>query len=731
LSLISDFPNLRQRWINKPLKYLTSVNLAGDFEKVVLTARGSLAVAGIDKSRLIQIATNPDSRSRQAILSHDGKWVYAINDSSGELEIWQYAADGSNQSKQLTNDGHVFRWTMSLSPDGKWLAHDDNEGNLYLLNLDTGKNIKISSKNVGFAPIQNFTWSNNSQLLSFNRVHVDEERTQVMLYSIIEDKMESLTSLKYDAFAPAFSHDDQWLYFLSNRNFVATPNEPWGDRNMGTLLDRRTLVYAYALRRDAKFVFQKPNELMSKDSNDDEKNNDKANDKKSKKDKKNKKQEKYKVHWQGLKQRLWQLPIEAGNYSQLATNKGFIYLKDQIGSKAKIISIKLEPFAKSNDFTTDIKSFQLSNDGEKMMVQNNSDAFFIVDASEKFPKETEKMQVQTGDWQLLINPTQEWKQIFHDTWLMHRDSLFDKNMRGLDWNKVQEKYAPLLERITDRHELNDVFKQMIGELNTLHSQVRGGDIAFDENNAKAATLGADLLQSSKGVVIKTIYRHEFERPETASPLSQPGVNAKAGDIIVKINNLNTPDIASVHNALRNQLNKQVLIELKRDGRNHKSIITPVSTRQNYQLRYNHWVADKKHQVTTADSKLGYFHLQAMGGRDMSHFAREFYDNYKKQGLIIDVRRNRGGNIDSWIIEKLLRRNWMYWQTTNGNQASNMQQTFDGYLVVLCDEYTYSDGETFVAGIQALDLATVIGKKPQGLVFGSLAEIVFLMEEYPE
>jgi tricorn protease len=103
----------------------------------------------------------------------------------------------------------------------------------------------------------------------------------------------------------------------------------------------------------------------------------------------------------------------------------------------------------------------------------------------------------------------------------------------------------------------------------------------------------------------------------------------------------------------------------------------------------------------------------MTGNDLSSFAKEFYAQYKKQGLIIDVRRNRGGNIDSIIIEKLLRRAWSFWQSTNGQRSTNMQQAFRGHLVVLADEFTYSDGETFTAGIKALDLGTVIGKQTAG------------------
>jgi tricorn protease len=87
--------------------------------------------------------------------------------------------------------------------------------------------------------------------------------------------------------------------------------------------------------------------------------------------------------------------------------------------------------------------------------------------------------------------------------------------------------------------------------------------------------------------------------------------------------------------------------------------------------------------------------------------------YDKPALIIDVRRNRGGNVDSLILEKLLRRNWMYWQPTRGEAYANMPQSFGGHLVVLADQFTYSDGETFTAGVKALDLGTVIGKQTAG------------------
>lgn len=103
----------------------------------------------------------------------------------------------------------------------------------------------------------------------------------------------------------------------------------------------------------------------------------------------------------------------------------------------------------------------------------------------------------------------------------------------------------------------------------------------------------------------------------------------------------------------------------------------------------------------------------MGGGDIATFAREFCSNITREGLIIDVRRNTGGNIDSWIIEKLLRKAWAFWSPPNRQPYPNMQQTFRGHLVVLVDELTYSDGETFAAGVQALGLGPVVGKRTAG------------------
>jgi len=705
IELTSDFTHRREQWVNDPMDYATSTVFSHQGDNVVITARSHVAIASNDGRRLVQIDSPADSRVRDALLSDDGKWVYGISDASGEQEIWQYPADGSAGAKQLTKDGSTLRTSLLLSPNGRYLVHDDYMGNVWLYDLSRNNNQKIIQNGEGLGPYQDITWSGDSQFIALTKAEIGKQRPQIVLYSINESKAQTLTSDKYESFSPSFSHDGKWLYFLSNREFKATPDSPWGDRNMGPIFDKRTQVFALALDAKASFPFAKPTELtVIKDA---KKADSKDQDTPAK----------VKVEWDGLNQRLWQVPVDAGNYNSLVATKDKLYLLNGSQDKSELKLIKFDPLnIKVDTFSEDVGQYSLSKDGSKIMLRKQSDPknLLIVDAGDKLPSDVSRAKVSTDQWQLSISPPQEWQQIFEDAWLMHRDSFFDPKMRGVDWQAAKAKYQPLVDRLTDRNELNDIFMQMMGELNSLHSQVRGGDIAQDADAAKAAALGARLTQTDKGVVISHIYQTDPELPLSASPLARIEVDAQEGDVIASLNGKKVTNIADVTQLLRNQGNKQVLLGLVRGKTALNTIVTPHDIGTDAKLRYLDWVEHNGDKVAKASKgNIGYLHLYAMGSGDVESFAREFYTNYDKEGLIIDVRRNRGGNIDSWIIEKLLRRAWAFWQPTHGSTNANMQQTFRGHLVVLADQMTYSDGETFSAGIRALNIAPIIGKQTAG------------------
>jgi tricorn protease len=199
-------------------------------------------------------------------------------------------------------------------------------------------------------------------------------------------------------------------------------------------------------------------------------------------------------------------------------------------------------------------------------------------------------------------------------------------------------------------------------------------------------------------------------------LARPGVNVKAGDVIVSVDG--TPALAAtdIGELLRRKAGREVLLGVKpANGESRRAVVKPLSPQADEDLRYHEWEYTRRLAADDlGGGEIGYVHLRAMGGDDFDSWAKQFYPAFAKGGLIIDVRNNRGGNIDSWIIGRLLRKAWFYWnQRVGRTNLWNMQYAFRGHVVVLCNEWTASDGEAFSEGVKRLKLGTVVGTRTWG------------------
>jgi tricorn protease len=283
---------------------------------------------------------------------------------------------------------------------------------------------------------------------------------------------------------------------------------------------------------------------------------------------------------------------------------------------------------------------------------------------------------------------------------------------------MRDKYSELVGRVRDREELSDLLAQMVGELSALHTFVRGGDIRRGPDQVQLASLGAVLERDpgAGGYVVQHVYRFDPDRPDKRPPLAEPGVNINDGDAIVAINGRDLASVTDPDELLRNQASKQVLLRVRPKGATETRdvVVKPVSMADDADLRYREWEFTRRERVEKeSNGQMGYVHLRAMGPEDINQWEEEYYPVFDRQGLIIDVRHNRGGNIDSWILGKLLRKAWMYWQPRVGEPYWNMQAAFRGHLVVLCDPHTGSDGEAFAEGFRRLGLGKVIGTRTWG------------------
>jgi tricorn protease len=728
ITLVSDFEQRQPRWIKAPLDFVEKLRIAPAGNAVAIGARGRVTLASTGKRRRVDLGGPADGRLREAALSADGKQVLAILDHAGLSEIWSWPSDGSGPGKRLVADESVHRWRLYPSPDGRWLAHDDKQGRLWLLDLEKGNNRLLERATFGRDdPYSHVAWSADSRYLALSRPDTGQLRNQIVLVDIAGKRIQTLTSDRYESFAPSFSPDGQWLYFLSNRNFQPTPGAPWGDRNTGPMFDRRARIYALALQPGLRFPFAPRDELSPpKDGGAAESAvvGPDLSGRSSSGDKKKSAKTLPAIDVDGLAQRLFEVPVPAANYEALALHAERLYLLDRDSApdaKARLSVLAIDAEAPKLEMLSDnVREFALSADRSRLLLVKDKAGggvgeIYLLDAVAKLPEKLDSAQVRVGDWAIEIDPMAEWRQMFADAGRMHQQFSFDPAMRGQDWAAVRQRFAALLPRVADRADLDDLLAQMSAEHGILHSQVRGGDLRKDADAPVPAGLGARLEADGQGVRIAQIHRTDPELPGERAPLQQSGVDAREGDLIEAINGRAIRNHGDVAAALRQQAGQQVLLTLKRGGAPaHRTVVVPVTADREAQLRYSEWVQSRYQTVVdAAGGRIGYLHLRAMGAGDMASFVRDFYAQIDRDGLIVDVRRNRGGNIDSWIIDRLMRRAWAFWQPPETTPFWNQQQSFRGHLVVLADQFTYSDGETFTAGVKALNLGPVIGMRTAG------------------
>jgi len=741
VTLVSDFDQLRDHWVKKPLEFLTMAHVAPDGSAAVFTARGEVfTLPAAPSGRIVKVAGDSSIRFRDARYAPDGKSIIAISTSTGETEFWKYPANGIGKPEQLTKDAKVLRWDGVTSPDGHWFAHRNKDQQLWLLDLKTNADKLIGqSMNGDFSDL---AWSPDSQWLAYVETS-NNTFDQIKVLNANTGALQVLTSDRYNSSNPAWSSDGKWLYFLSDRMLKTTVRGPWGSRQPDPFFDRSMKVYELALTPGLRSPFAPVDELHpekaeeKKTAKDEEKKDEKkdakgkkeAEDKKAADDKKSAEEKMalpvVNIDFPGIGTRLNEVPVPAGNYSELqATEKRLCWLDRNDAAPPKR-ALQCADLANKGDapdtVLADVKGYEISGDRKKLLIWKDND-FLIADSDAKSStladsKAYGKAKIDMARWTILTNPRAEFRGMFLDAWRLERDYFYDRNMHGVNWPEVRDRYLPLVDRVADRQELNDLLAQMVGELSALHIFVVGGDAREPGDHVDIATFGAALRrdETAGGDVVEHIYLHDPDLPDQAPPFARPDSLVHEGEAIQSIDGADVLGVSDERVLLRGKAGRKVLLQVKStSGQLREVLVTPISEREERNLRYAEWEYSRRRKVE-ADSQnhIGYVHLRAMGSEDIADWARDFYPVFDRQGLIIDVRHNNGGNIDSWILAKLLRQPWFYWQPRIGNPTWNMQYAFRGHIVVLCDQDTASDGEAFSEGIRRLNLGKIIGMRTWG------------------
>jgi tricorn protease len=375
---------------------------------------------------------------------------------------------------------------------------------------------------------------------------------------------------------------------------------------------------------------------------------------------------------------------------------------------------------KATPFATNVVDYTISADGKKLLYKTPGPAggLFLVDADKAPPAAgTGKLNAPL---RALVNPREEFVQIFNEGWRNQRDYLYVKNMHGTDWPRMKQMYGALLPSVNHRADLNYLLDMMGAELAVGHSFVAGGDIPQVQPTT-AGLLGADFTIENGRYRITRIYDAESWNPELRAPLAAPGVDVRTGDYLLAVNGQELRGTDNVYRLLDGTANRQTVIAVSaRPAMEGARQVTVVPVPNEQGLRTRAWVERNRRIVDSlSGGKLAYLHLPNTAGGGYTSFNRYYFAQQDKQGAVIDERYNQGGSAADYIVDILGRQMDGYFNNPVGERYpfTSPAAGLWGPKVMLINEMAGSGGDLMPYMFQRRHIGPLIGEKTWGGLVG--------------
>lgn len=714
------------------------VDLSPDGERVLVGARGEVWSVPVEEGVSLPVTKDSGARERVASFSADGKSILYVTDASGEEAVARMDAWGRGEETVVIPAGKTgWLFAPMESPDGKWVAWADEKQALYVAPAGGGAAKQVDRGVVD--EIREYTWSPDSRWLAYARTDA-RAFTGVYVYDTKEGVTRLVTPRSTVDSSPAWDPEGRFLYVLGDHDV----NPVLGARDFDYVVTEPTRPYAIPLRPDVKNPFVPRAGLPEEEGDaaggeDGDGDKDAAKDpKKGAKDKKGARKGEGKgaaeakeppkpveIDFEGISTRMVPVPVPAfRGWGLSATSNALFWTSVPVTGMASgdmggatLWRFDLDE-REAAVFASGVRGFTLARGGESLLYLGAAGEVKVAGTGSAPPMD-EKV-VDLSGIVITLDPAEEWRQMYFEAWRNMRDFYWDPGMANVGWEKIRDQYAKLLPRITTRGELNDLLGELIGELGTSHTYVGGGDPGGPPagDHVAPGQLGADVVREGQAFKITRIFRAD-PADRDPSPLLDPGVNVKEGEYIVAVNHRRFAPGEDLDAALANTAGRRVVLSVNTrpglDGA-REVVVTPVGS--DASLRYHDWVRRNREYVEQkSGGKYGYLHIPDMGAGGLVAFDTWFYPQLDKEGLVVDVRWNRGGFVSQLILERLNRELIAFCRARGGGLFTYPDRVLNGKLVVITNEFAGSDGDIFPRSVQALGLGPVIGQRSWGGVVG--------------
>jgi len=728
VTLNGDLPEVRPHYV-KVGRRIAAANISPNGARAVFEARGEILTVPAEKGDVRDLTRTTGVMERDPSWSPDGKSIAYFSDESGEYALHIVDQAGQGPVKKIgLGDPPSFFYSPVWSPDGKKIAYNDKRLTLWYLEIEKGMPVKVDSTyyyNPAFS--FDFGWSPDSRWLTYAK-QLKSHMDAIFAYSLETEKSVQVTDGMSDAKFPAFDRSGKYLFFTASTDVGLTP----GWLNMSSM-DRPVTrsVYVAVLKKDL------PSPLAPESDEEKAADAKKAEDKNAankpgpgkekpaaKDEAKAKEAEKVTIDFDGLGQRILALPVPARNYLALAAGKeGIVFLLEGPpvagslggGGGAQTLHKFDLSTRKLDKFLDNVGSFSISATGEKILF-NQGPQWTI--AATSGPPEPGKGLLKTAEMEVLADPPVEWRQMYHEVWRLERDFFYDPGHHGLDLKAAEKKYAPYLEGLGSRQDLNYLFEEMLGELTCGHVFVGGGDQP-EVSPDRVGLLGADYRIENGRYRFARVYGGENWNPELRAPLTQPGVNVAAGEYLLAVNGRDVPVSEDVTKAFEATAGKQVVIKVgpSPDGKGSREV-TVVPVGSEYRLRNLAWVEDNRRKVDRmSGGRLAYVWLPDTAEGGYTNFNRYYFAQVGKEGAVIDERFNQGGLIADYIIDYMRRPLMGYFAAREGVDYITPVGSIYGPKVMIINEYAGSGGDMMPWLFRAAGIGPLVGLRTWGGLVG--------------
>ena len=627
--------------------------------------------------------------------------------------------DGKGDAKSYKLNGTGFYANTVWSPDSKKISFVDNGRNLYILDVSSGSINKVDADELyvpGPFRSQFGSWSSDSKWMAYTKVTATQFQ-RIFLYDIDKNKSIALTDGLSDATEPIFDKGGKYLFFFASTD--AGPVINWFDQSNQDMRSTNS-IYLVTLQKETISPFAK--------ESDEEKVKDQADTSKTKKDTappSEKKSTSLAIDWDGIQNRIIDLPIPAGNYNQLGMGKEGELLYVANDDNGSGVMHKYDINKRKDNEVMPMNGYILSADGKKMLYAN-SGKWFTSGAGEK--GEPGKGMLNVESIEIKIEPKEEWPQIFDEAWRVNRDYFYDPGMHGTNWLAIKKKYEVFLPDLACRNDLNVLIQWMCSELAVGHHRLTdGGDHLHNSKKVSGGLLGADFTIDKNRYQIKKIYGGLNWNPNLRSPLTEPGVNAKEGDYIIAVNGKNVSATDNLYSFFENTAGKIVELTISTTPDNAASrVVKVVPVANESSLRNRDWVEGNLKKVNEATKgQVAYVYVPNTTTLGHEYFKRYFFPQANKKAIIVDERFNGGGQLADYYIDLLQKPYQAYWNMRYGKDLKSPSASIQGPKVMIIDETAGSGGDMLPWMFRKFNVGTLVGKRTWGGLVGILGFPEFL------